>query len=375
MDKKNTSALKGSTKSCDEETFTLEEQKEGATNKQGALRMLYLIHALHGGPKKIKELAEIIEDRGLDRVSERTIQRDMAALDNHFGVFKHEEGELKGKWAIDTTDFDTLFEIEDAVALALMVAKTQLEYTAPDNILRSLKRLFNKAERQLNTRESKSTHWMKRVKVAPLSHQLQAPELDHEISDRLLQLAMQQSAIRISYFRFPGDPVKTYTVTALSIFFRSTVPYLICRDHDSGTIRQLPFSRILEVAETVTTESRVEDFNLDDYEKSGALGFRYGDPFEIELEIFMSVMREVQDAPIGENQRIVPVEGSSNTFKLTATVPYNLNFIQWLMARAPYLKVMGPSHFKDKFHEELRRAYANASSDQLDVPEARNFKA
>ena len=357
------------------ETFTPEEQKEGATNKQGALRMLYLIHALHGGAKKIKELADIIEDRGLDRVSERTIQRDMAALENHFGVFKHEEGELKGKWAIDTTDFDTLFEIEDAVALALMVAQKQLQHTAPDTILRRLSRLFNKAERQLNARDSKSTHWMKRVKVAPLSHQLQAPEVDHDISERLLAFAMSQSAIRISYFRFPGDPVKEYTVTALSIFFRSTVPYLICRDHDSGKIRQLPFSRISQATETVTAEPQVNDFNLDEYERSGALGFRYGDPFEVELEIFVSVMREVQDAPVGENQNIEVIDGRPNMYRLKATVPYNLNFIQWLMARAPYLKVIGPDHFKAKFNEELRRAYANACSDHLKVPEERNFNS
>jgi hypothetical protein len=58
---------------------------------------------------------------------------------------------------------------------------------------------------------------------------------------------------------------------------------------------------------------------------------------------------------------------------LEVDVPYTLDLIQWLIARAPYLKILGPPVFKAKFEEEIKRAFANIENDEPHVPKEKNF--
>ena len=227
---------------------------------------------------------------------------------------------------------------------------------------------------QLESRNSAAAQWIKRVKVAPASHHLKPPQLSKDMYKRLMDAGLEQVPLKLTYHRAQGDEGIELEVTALGVFYRGAVPYFICRDHNDDRVKQLPFSRISDVVECITIEPRVQNFNIEQHATTGALAYRYGEPFTITLEIFKSVRREVEDAPLGEQQKIEPIAGSESTHILTAEVPYTLNLIQWLMARAPYLKVLAPADFRDKFHEELRRGLKNCESKHVSVPEERNFK-
>ena len=341
------------------------------TNKESAIRYVYILQALHRRPLTITDLLEELDRLELKQVSRRTIQRDMLALEGRFGVYRDEDDpEL---WCLDKTDFEKVFELEDAVALALLVAEKQLSHTTPSHILDPLESLFFRAKAQLKSRKTIAANWIKRVKVAPASHHVKPPILKRSIYEVLMDTALRQQVLKIDYHRHQGDAPHALVVTALSIFYRGSVPYLICRDHSKGRIRQLPFSRISSAQESIVEEPRIEDFELDTYEDSGALAFRYGGPFLLELEIFNSVRREVEDTPLGLKQKITPIEGRPYVFQMQVEVPYTLNLIQWLLARSPYLKVKGPADFRDKFYEELRRALANGENEHVDVPKQRNF--
>ena len=345
------------------------------SSKEGAIRLLLHLQALYQGPKTISQLMESLDGQGtVSSKVRRSVQRDMAALEGYFGVYRDDNN----VWHIDRSDFDKLFDIEDSVALALLVAEKQLAHITPSHILDPLDGLFKRAKAKLNNSDTAAANWSKRVRVAPASHHLKPPKIDKRIYKRLINAALNQEAIKVNYHSHQGDPAQQLTVTALSIFYRGSVPYLVCRMHSSDKtkndrVRQLPFSRISDVKDTLFDEPRIQDFNLAEYEKSGALAFRYGEPFELHLEIFNSVRREVEDSHLGENQKITPIKGHDTVFNMTVTVPYTLNLIQWLLARAPYLKVKAPADFRQKFYKEVARALQHDTAEHVELPQERTF--
>jgi len=345
-------------------------KKSRSSNKDGAIRLLHYLQALYDGPKTVTQLLELQAEKELEQTDRRSVQRDIKSLDGLFGVYFDEDEKV---WCLDRTDFDKLFELEDSVALALLVAEKQLAHITPSHILDPLESLFKRANSQLEHSESVAANWSKRVRVAPASHHLKPPKIRKDIYKRLINAALNQEAIKLAYHKHQGDEAKEIIVTALSIFYRGSVPYLICRDHAKDIIRQLPFSRISAVHDTLFDEPRVENFSLAEYEKSGALAFRYGEPFELHLEIFNSVRREVEDSHLGENQKITPIQGHDTVFNMTVTVPYTLNLIQWLLARSPYLKVKAPADFRQKFYKELTRALQHDTAEHVEVPTEKTF--
>jgi hypothetical protein len=341
------------------------------TNKEAAIRLVYFLQALYDGDKTVTQLMQVLEDKELKDVSRRTVQRDIASLEGHFGVYRDDDHD--DLWCLDKTNFDSLFELDDAVALALLVADKQLAHITPSHILDPLQSLVKRARSQLDNRDSAAANWSKRVRVAPASHHVKPPQIEERLYRRLIDGALNQAALKLNYYPHQGDEPQSLTVTALSIFYRGSVPYLICRDHHNDRIRQVPFSRISDVKETLSAEPRIQKFDLAEYEQSGALAFRFGEPFRLHLEIFNSVRREIEDAHLGDDQKITPIAGHDTVFDLEVTVPYTLNLIQWLMARSPYLKVKAPADFRKKFYQELARALQHDTAEHVEVPKERTF--
>lgn len=352
---------------------------EGQTtaNANLTIRCIYMLLALYEKNRTTAELLEYLEEKELASVSKRTIQRNLEDLEGYFGLSRLPKSAASAPdiWQLEQQEFERLLELEDPVALALVIAQQQLAELGPMSVFKPVEGLFQRARQQLEARDSLASLWYRRVKVTAASHRLTGPELDSEKSQRLLEVALKQVAVRLHYHPHQGDPVQTLRATALGVFYRGAVAYLVLRDHANDRIRQLPFSRISEVREIVTDDPRVGDFDLDDYAASGALAFKFGEPFRLEAIIFNSVRREIEDAPLGENQELLPIEGQPNCRLLRVDVPYTLNLVQWLLARAAYLKILAPSDFRDKFKEELQRALANFEGEQLQVPTQRNFGA
>lgn len=339
------------------------------------IRSIYMLLALYERPRTVAELETYLQERGVASVSRRSLQRNLEDLEGHFGLYREEREAANAAdvWNLAQQDFEKLLELEDPVALALVLAEQQLSQLGPMAVFAPVKGLFERAREQLANRNTTASRWLKRVKVSAASHRLVGPDLASDMSQRLLDVALRQVAVRLHYHPHQGDPAQVVRATALAVFYRGAVAYLIVRDHSNDRIRQLPFSRISEVLEVVTEDARVGDFELDSYAASGALAFRFGEPFRLEAVIFNSIRREIEDAPLGADQELLELADQPHCRLLRVTVPYTLNLVQWLLARAAYLKIIAPTDFRDKFQEELRRALYNFETEKLCVPAQRNF--
>lgn len=346
--------------------------------KTVVLRCIYMLLALYERPRTVAELLDYFAEKELELVDKRTVQRDLKALEGHFGLYRDDDYSHQSRgdvWALDTVDFERLLEMDDAVALALVIAEQQLKSLGPTHLFTPVKALFNRASQQLASRDTPASRWLQRVRVTSASHRLLGPNIDIAISDSLQQAALQQAAVKLHYHRHRGDPAEVFHATVLGMFYRGVVAYAIVRQHHDKRLRQLPFSRISQVHFIISEDPQVGDFSLDEYTKSGALAFRYGEPFRLRAIIFNSVRREIEDAPLGEHQVLSDIAGQPYNRLLEVTVPYTLNLIQWLMARSPYIKILGPDDFRQRFREELIRALRNFDDDELQIPIQRTFGA
>lgn len=342
-------------------------------NKEVVLRCIYMLLALYERSRTVAELLDVLAEREIKMVSERTIQRDLETLDGHFGLHQSGKQGRANLWAVDPVDFERLLELEDAVALALVVAEQQLDALGPMHTFDAVKPLFERARQQLANRDTPASRWLERVRVTSAGHRLLGPNLQVDLNDRLQELALRQQAITLDYHRHQGDAAQTVEATALGMYYRGSVAYLIIRQRADGRIRQLPFSRISRVQEAVTFTADVGDFDLAHYSESGALAFRFGEPFQLRAIIFNSVRREIEDAPLGHDQVLHELPGQPYNRLLEVTVPYTLNLIQWLLARSPYLKIIGPEDFSSRFQQELEQALKNMQSENLEVPTQKSF--
>lgn len=333
-------------------------------------------------PMSARELAQKLkEDYGID-VDERTVLRDLNDSVGKSGIRKHGKPKHRSPqlWTHTAPTLDQSTkknkgpDFNEAAALATLIAERHLEGIRHPQLMIKLKPLFEFAHQVLeyNTENhSLIANWNRSVEYAPSDHQLQAPDIDARLFERLLGAVFKRELIEVDYAHHQGDAPTKRRGNALGIIYRGRVPYLAFRflkNHpdDRDYTRFLPISRILAARAVLTDTQVVAEFNLAD--ESKRFNMTIGDDFVLEMQIFDSVRREIQDAHLGKNQVIRPIEGHSTIFWLQVEVPYNQNLVNWLIARSPYLKVLGPEPFRRMFYRDIKRAAAIDDADFLTVP-------
>ncbi|MGM0905556.1 MAG: helix-turn-helix transcriptional regulator [Pseudomonadota bacterium] len=336
---------------------------------------------LHSQDATAAEICRELQGKGYS-IDKRSIQRDLSDFNGLMGL--HPVSEARGPtaavWSVDHIDFLSLNDNNYATALAIVMAEQQLRATAPPQITNQLKKPFDKAKKLIESDKGLTGRWYNKVKVSNPSHWLKPPHIDENIFSIVKEAALENSVLELIYKKHQSDSdVENVTVTAKGLFYRGNVAYLVAYAHSKSddsikSYRNLPISRIVRAKRRNFEEPQGPvNFSINDDTNAQLFEFRYGEPFTLELMIFKAVQREVEDAHLGDNQVVTEISGNEDFKLLKATVPYNLNLIQWLLARAPYLKVVGPPEFKAKFEEEVKRAYYNVAHDEPHVPKDRNF--
>lgn len=335
----------------------------------------FILELLKAGPRSTRELHNAILEEGFS-YDKRSLERRLKILkEKGFGISsKVETPGKKHIWALEEKGFVPDYS-EDHHALAVAAAEKYLHIAAPPEKRESLAKVVSDARASLTTRSSLEAKWFSKVRTVNPSHWLEPPTIDSELYKTIRSAMTREEALAIGYKKHNHDKPEKREITPLGIFFRGRVPYLISFNHENDNVSHYPLSRIDYAIESVSLKARIpKSFDIDDYIETKAFFF-YGEPFRLKALIHDSVQREIDDAHLGKNQQVSAVP-DLDTFKLLEVdILYSLSLIQWLLARAPYLKVLEPAHFREKFEEEVKRAYYNAMADKPHVPKNKNFKA
>lgn len=311
-------------------------------------------------------------------VTLRTVQRDLLAMDGLFGIYGATEAQTT-RWHVKPQTNDSVFN--DEAAFAVLFTRLQLKQTGQKTLLKRLSSIYDYAKSVLKHRNNDLTAWYRSVRFTSSELQLRAPLLNEELLQQLNRDILEKNIVKLDYVKHQGDVAREYTVTALGLLHRGKVPYLIARmyeenepKHPMDRIRQFPVSRITGVRPTLFAKPQVCSFDFDEYLRSSTANYQIGKPFRLELEIFDSVRREIEDAHLGANQLIKPIPGQDKNWRLEVDVQYNQNLIHWLFGRSPYLKVIGPKPFRDMFYQDLKNALEHGEREQIEIAQEKTFK-
>jgi predicted DNA-binding transcriptional regulator YafY len=333
-------------------------------------------------PRSFSDLHKLLKERGIN-YSLRSIQRRLPTLKSRGypivrlikGNKKHHAWKWQNRPSYDQPNQIEQQKIEDYQALAIALAERYWSISALPERKQSLTKLFEEAHEQLIESESHEARWYKKARAVDPSYWLKAPSLNNKVFEEIRCALLREEPLSICYKSHVRDEPSEFIVTPLGIYFRGRVAYLISFDHKKNETRNRPISRIMDASELLLEPSQIPNgFDIDTYMQGSAITITYGVPFRLEAVIFDSIEREIADAHLGENQVISPYGKDKRIKLLEVDVPFTLDLIQWLLARTAYLKVIGPDHFKEKFEEEVRRGYINATSNMPDVPKEKTFE-
>ncbi|WP_417689373.1 helix-turn-helix transcriptional regulator [Pseudidiomarina sp.] len=340
-------------------------------------RIERIAQLLRSKPMSAEEIKDALREEFGIEASKRTILRDLNDSKGKYGIRLHRKARQRepALWTIGGRKPGSAPEFTDEVALAALIAQKQLVGIKHQQLINKLNPLFEYASAVLehNTdNHSLAANWHRFVEYAPSDHQLNAPDIDVRLFEDLLSHVFKRNMVKIDYMKHQGDTPEVRRGKALGIVYRGRVPYFVMQYVQTDPNRHpfiafLPVSRIRAISGVITADVEVHDFNLTEaVEKHFSMTI--GEPFTLELQIFDSVRREVQDAHLGKDQVIRPIPGKSTLHWLTVEVPYNQNLVNWLLARSPYLKVLGPEPFKRMFYRDLRRAADYEHAEYVEVP-------
>lgn len=223
------------------------------------------------GTNHIKEQIDLM---GFD-ISLRTIQRDLNALAERFPIEKNNANPQGWRWREDAP-MQSLPHMNLSQAVAFSMVKDNLTQLLPPAVLDELVPWFDMADQQLKT--SKVAHtWLDRVRILSANQPLIAPEIDNDVKDAIYEALFQGKQLEVTYRARGRTEPSRYILNPIAIVQRGGVIYLLVSRNDcpADDIRQFALHRF-ETAICLDTPANLpENFDLDAYINTGAMGFNH----------------------------------------------------------------------------------------------------
>lgn len=336
-----------------------------------SFRYLTLLQLIPRYPHKIATttLLEKLNERGY-RVDMRSLQRDLRdKLALHFPLIC-DDSERPYRWYFDRDFHCNLPALDTASALTLVLTEEYLKGLLPPAVVGRLDHQFRAARQWLNSLESNGIgQWSRRVRAIPNGKALLPAPLNDDIWQVVAQALLEGKALEVRYLSRSRGDEKPLTLHPQGLVSRHSVTYLLAMANDYDDIRHFALHRI-QVASLATQPLRqVAAFDLDDYIKAGAFGYRHGpDDVTLRARISPQVAWLLSETPLTREQCLT-AEPDSDWQRLEAQVPDDQQTLWWLMGLGANVEVLAPSHWRDEIYrnaqeviQRMDAAYAEAPS-------------
>lgn len=321
-----------------------------------SFRYLTLLQLIPRHPHRIATttLLEKLNERGY-RVDMRSLQRDLRdKLALHFPLIC-DDSERPYRWYFDRDYHCNLPALDTASALTLVLTEEYLKGLLPPAVAGRLDPQFRAARQWLNNLEGNGIgQWARRVRAIPNGKALLPAPLDDAIWHVVTQALMQGEALEVRYLSRSRGDEKAMTLHPQGLVSRHSVTYLLAMANDYEDIRHFALHRIRSATLAETPLRQVAAFDLDDYIKTGAFGYRQS-PGDITLQARVSpqVAWLLAETPLAREQRLTP-EAEGDWQRLEARVPDDQQTLWWLMGLGASVEVLAPEHWRDEIY---RNAY------------------
>lgn len=323
------------------------------------LRQIALLQLIPIEPafKSTSTLYQALFEQGFD-VSERKVQRDLDRLSGTFPIRK-DDSEKPYKWSFLDTYEGRLPELDNASALAWVLAEDHLKNVLPKIVMDKLGRQFKNAKQVLNAQNTnRYSSWQNKVRAIPNGKALKPANVKTEIWQAITDHLLEDKNLTVDYLSRTKEELESFTVQPIGLVVRQAVTYLVairedCIDDEDRGIRQLALHRIQKLEETTRPGEDHRFCTLDEYVESGAFDYPKNDELiNLELIIDKFVAWHLKETPINDEQLITPLD--ENRFTLKTKTTDDSQTLWWLMGFGSKVEVVQPDHWREEIHKHAQ---------------------
>jgi len=329
--------------------YNLKNKADGDKGMKRTARLTKLIDLLnkttpHGGIT-IEELTARLE------VSERTVYRDIAHLEEELGIIvvrpEREAGRV-GRYYLQSIYFPSLSPDK---ALFIYLSLLQQRDTALALGIQEIKQALigTLAKNRFNLKDIPLDIMESRIHI--VDHTLTEPEKVSETFLKILKGLEQSKVIRIRYFKSSSQTVSDRTIQPYGLICKHHNWYLVGRCLDKLDIRIFRIDQIESVFVRSETFSYPEGFDIREcYEKSWGV-FLDSEVIEAKIWFSPSVAYRLRKIKYHPSQDIVE-EAEDGSVVVKYSITGITEFIGWLLQWRRSAKVLEP----ESLREEMSRA-------------------
>ncbi|RAU19911.1 WYL domain-containing protein [Nitrincola tibetensis] len=312
-------------------------------------RYLTLLQLIPRSPgyRATPTLQALLEERGF-QVDLRSVQRDLEKMSNNFPLLC-DKSQKPYRWSFDPAFKSNLPALDTPTALTLVLAEEYLKGLLPQAAIVQLNNQFTAARKYLEQlKESGFSDWTRHVKAIPNGKALIPATINPTIWAEVTDALLKGIALDLTYLSRAKGEEKQFTLHPLGLVARHSVTYLLATVDGYEDIRHFALHRIKQVKQSRVVYQAQQDFDIDEYLKSGAFGYRLG---EQEIELVAKIRPEIawllSETPVSEQQSLSEPD-DDGWVTLKAIVPDDLQTQWWVMGLGGEIIVLEPAHLRSR---------------------------
>ncbi|KAA0875004.1 helix-turn-helix transcriptional regulator [Nitrincola tapanii] len=312
-------------------------------------RYLTLLQLIPRSPgyRATPTLQALLEERGF-QVDLRSVQRDLEKMSNNFPLLC-DKSQKPYRWSFDPAFKSNLPALDTPTALTLVLAEEYLKGLLPQAAIVQLNNQFTAARKYLEQlKESGFSDWTRHVKAIPNGKALIPAPINPTIWAEVTDALLKGIALDVTYLSRAKGEEKQFTLHPLGLVARHSVTYLLATVDGYDDIRHFALHRLKQVKQSRVVYQAQTDFDIDEYLKKGAFGYRLG---EQDIELVAKIRPEIawllSETPLSEQQSLSEPD-NEGWITLKAIVPDDLQTQWWVMGFGGEIIVLEPAHLRSR---------------------------
>lgn len=330
---------------------------------------------VRGAGASTQEICQRLQQAGY-LAGERTIQRDLRQLQEHFSITCEEGRPARWSWAGSSQLAVAGLPIADAVVLKLL--ERFIKPLLPEALTGKLQPVFDAAGARLDSekRHNELAGWADLVEVTSTTLTFVPPAVDPRVLSEVQAALVASEFVEIDYSTSDGKRKPNWTVAPLGLVQAGSITYLVCRGasrlSDGERDYRLPLHRVHGAGRTYVRFARPKSFRLSEFVRAGGMEFGEGRLIRLKLKVAPSLAQHLEAARLADNQRISKHK-NGEWADVVASVRDTWRLEWWLLSKTGQLIIQEPCRLRARIGELL--AGGSAAYEQSGVDWKHDKKA
>ena len=340
---------------------------------------LSILELIPRAPEKIT-IRELVSKLDVDKVVQsgtyleeknyiKKLQRALSQLESKFPEIESEVIGRKNTYCWKASAEPIMFpSLDSNTALVLAMASQYLNPILPDESIKSLNRLFMRANSTLASNSIRTekidgiSNWRDKVGVLHPGLPREKPAINSKVEAVIYSAVLHERAVKLKYKAWNEKEPSERIISPQGLFIRGQSIYIYAVNHRRiDTKEPIPYllNRILEAEIISETFHKIPRFNVQKHLDNNPFGV----PLEKEnlkipliIRVDQDALKTLNEQPLSKDQKVGSESDGWST--LTATVNNTIELKQWIMSHGHHMEVVSPAELRKDFKDSIEKLIA-----------------